>query len=119
MQEAKTVNWKHVQYCKFNTNPHFSMLYGLVSRLSKVRLIGQRRDEGTQWYNVVYDKDYLIQFMIIRLLMPLGITNKQQFDELLNEAWDGYIAATQIINDADVAEQSSQLFAINEIGHGT
>lgn len=119
MEQPKTVNWRHVQYCKYNAVPHFAMLRGQMSKLTKARLIGQRREEGTQWYNIVYDREYLIQYIIIRLLMPLGVTDKNQVDKLIDEAWQGYLTAIKTPTEKLFDDESSRLFAANEISHET
>jgi hypothetical protein len=117
MDEPKTVSWKHIQYCKYNTNPHFVMLNGQMAKLTKARLIGQRREDPTNWYMITYDREYLLQYIIVRLLMPLGVTQKKQIIGLIDEAWETYLATTLATAESNKTAQGNQLFATNEIAY--
>ena len=38
--------------------------------------------------NVIYDREYVIQFLVKRVLFSLAVLDKETIDSLINEAWD-------------------------------
>lgn len=99
MENAKTIHWSRVQFYKYNVLPHFSMLYGKISKLTKTRLIGDKRSLQPNWYHVEYDREYLINYICIKLLIPLATKNEMIAIGLFKEAWEAFLEMNETKDD--------------------
>ena len=52
-----------------------------------IRRIG---DTVATLFNVIYDRDYLINFVVIKICKPLFGLSKEKVLELVSETWDKY-----------------------------
>ncbi len=88
MKEIETISWKEMTGNKYTLNLHPAMVseHGYV-RQKPIRRIG---DTLPTMFNVIYDRDYLINFVVTKLCKPLFGLSKERVLELVSEAWDKY-----------------------------
>ena len=88
MAKVETVHWSELFGNKTNKGLHPAMASerGYV-RQTRTKLIDS---PVAGVYNVVYDKDYLSEYMFIKICKPLFVLGKERTLELLEEAWDSY-----------------------------
>ena len=86
MSRYETISWRDLPGNKWSKSLDPAMLTerGCIT-LGKVRHSSE--PQGTMC-NVIYDRDYLIQFLIRRFLMSISPLGKEVVDELVNEAWN-------------------------------
>ena len=86
MSRYETISWRDLPGNKWSKSldPAMTTERGCIT-LGKVRHCHE--PQGTMC-NVVYDRGYLIQFLIRRFLIPISPLGREVVDELINEAWD-------------------------------
>lgn len=86
MPEIETISWKEMTGNKYTLTLHPAMLSedGYVSQKS-IRRIG---DASPTLFNVIYDREYLVNFIGRKLCKHLQVLGKQKILELVDEAWD-------------------------------
>ena len=92
MSRYETISWRDLPGNKYTKALDPAMLTerGCIT-LGKVR---HCHDPVGKMCNVVYDRDYLIQFLIRRFLISISPLGKEVVDELVNEAWNELHGAT-------------------------
>lgn len=85
MYEYKTINWKDLPGNKYSK----ALDAAMVSERGYITLQKVRRchEPNGAMCNVIYDRDYVIQFLIKRVLYSLAVLGKETVDELINDAW--------------------------------
>lgn len=81
---------------QFRVKPTLAMLITEVKVLREVQLIGEHRNSPKKYYFVVYDRDYVINYLALNVLKPLDSINLEQIFSLLNEAFERYIELKKI-----------------------
>ena len=86
MSQFETINWRDLPGNKYSKCLDAAMVSerGYIA-LGKVRHCHEPKGEMC---NVVYDRGYVTQFLIKRVLFSLAGLGKEAIDELINEAWN-------------------------------
>ena len=84
--EVETISWRNLTGNKFNQSVHPAMLteHGYLKQ-SMVRRTG---DAVKTIFNVIYDRNYLIEYVAHTLCKNLVQLGKQGVLDLVGEAWD-------------------------------
>jgi|GEM_PF-2899153 len=82
----ETISWRDLTGNKYSKNLNPAMLSdaGYIAE-SRIRKIG---DVQKTIFNVVYDKEYLVNYIIKSTCSPLFVLGKERVLELVDEAWD-------------------------------
>jgi hypothetical protein len=88
LPEAKTITWRELTGNKFSKSLHPAMLSenGYVT-VQRVRCVG---DAMPDIFNVVYDKEYAVEFVSKKFIKPVSFFGKEKATEIISEAWDLY-----------------------------
>jgi hypothetical protein len=87
-ETLQIVHWKDIQTQSYQVRPLEIMLQagGFIIK-QKCLLKGQPRKTGlSQYYNVVYDKDYVIEYLKVKVINSLLIT-KGELKKLIDKAY--------------------------------
>lgn len=86
MNQFETIRWIDLPGNKYTKSLDAAMLSeGGYTIFGKVRHCSEPK--GTMC-NVVYDREYVIQFLIKRVLFALAVLPKETIDGLIDEAWE-------------------------------
>ena len=55
------------------------------TRKTRHKLSNKRDKDASQIYSITYTKDYVIEYIVRTVLIPLGIRNKEQLEALMDE----------------------------------
>jgi hypothetical protein len=91
MNRLNELRWNEV-----SGNPFLKKLSPLMmtdtglqeTRKTRHKLSNKRDDSASQIYLITYGKDYVIEYIVKTVLIPLGIRNRDQLDALMDEVWD-------------------------------
>jgi hypothetical protein len=88
MNEVETISWRELTGNKFvrGLDPAMLTNRGYVKRVT-MRRIGERQ---RTFFDVVYDRDYLIQAIGRYICKQMFVIGKEKTLELVSEAWDTY-----------------------------
>lgn len=88
MSEIETISWRELTGNKFvrGIDPAMLTEQGYVKRAA-IRKIGERK---RTFFDVVYDRDYLVQAIGRYVCKQMFIIGKEKTLELVSEAWDEY-----------------------------
>lgn len=81
------VIWEKMQGNRFTRNLRPEMLEGEFRHPSNPRVIGESVYRSTARRAVIYNRDYVVAFIIKKVVIPLGIATKKDFDKLMIEVW--------------------------------
>jgi hypothetical protein len=85
--DNENVYWKQVQGNKLNKALHPAMLSEHGYRTtSKIRLVGTTR-HGSKFAILIYDREYVIVWIMSKLIKPFQNIGLDGLIELLKEAW--------------------------------
>ena len=86
MREIETISWRELTGNKFNKSIDPAML----SDDGYIRTINIQRvgDFGKSLFYVVFDREYLIEWISRKICKPLFVLGKQGTFDLVAEAWD-------------------------------
>lgn len=100
MYEYRTISWKDLPGNKYSKSLDAAMAskqgYTVIHKVKKAY------DFDEAFCNVVYDRDYLVHFLIKKVLFSLASLGKETIDGLINEAWlelNGIADSDRAIND--------------------
>jgi hypothetical protein len=87
-EDVETISWRVLTGNKYTKNLDPAMLSdnGYV-KFMRIRRTG---DFDSQPFNVVYDREYFLEWLGVRLCKPLFVVGKERIVELMGEAWDNY-----------------------------
>ena len=102
MSEFETISWVDVPGNKYSKSLNVSMLSetGYVA-MQKVK---QAYGRGKMCY-VIYNRDYIIVYLIKRVLLALSVVGKEKIDSLIDEAWE------QLISESELGDNSQEAIA--------
>lgn len=86
MNQADIVSWKEIQGNRYNRGLHLAMLTDtgfLVT--AKGRVIGNVK-YGSEFITIRYDRDYVIDWLRVKVIKPLVGISFNEIVELLKEA---------------------------------
>ncbi len=88
MTDIKTISWRELTGNKFSKALHPAMLTdkGYAS-IQKIRRTG---DPVPDIFNVIYDKDYVLEFITRRLVKPLSGLGKIGLINMFDDAYNLY-----------------------------
>ncbi len=88
MPQAETITWRETTGNKYSKSLHPAMLTssGYVHQ-ARIRRIG---DATKSIFHVVYDREYVIDFLSRTVCRPLFALGRQGVLNLVGEAWDRY-----------------------------
>ena len=94
MEEIETISWRELTGYKFvrGIDPAMLTERGYVKRAA-IRKIGDRK---RTFFDVVYDRDYLVQAIGRYICKQMFIIGKEKTLELVSEAWDEYYPNSMI-----------------------
>jgi hypothetical protein len=100
MSQFDTISWRDLPGNKYTKSLDAAMIseQGYIT-FGKVRHSSEPKGKMC---NVVYDRDYVIKFLIKRVLFALAVLKKEAVDELIDEAWNelhGINKTNQAIDD--------------------
>lgn len=92
MPEIEEITWRQLTGNKFSIALHPAMLHedGYL-RQQRIRKIG---DDRKTIFNVVYDREYLIEYVGKTVCRHLFAAGKEKTLDLVSEAWDNYYPNT-------------------------
>lgn len=100
MYEYRTISWKDLPGNKYSKSLDAAMAskqgYTVIHKVKKCH------SPTEAFCNVVYDRDYVVQFLIKKVLFSLASLGKEAIDGLINEAWlelNGITDAGRAIDD--------------------
>jgi hypothetical protein len=86
-KDNENVHWKQVQGNKLNKALHPAMVSEHGYRTtSKIRLVGTTR-HGSKFAILIYDREYVIVWIMSKLIKPFQNIGLDGLIELLKEAW--------------------------------
>lgn len=89
LPEIKTISWRDLTGNKYSKALHGAMLakegYQSVIRIRKIG------EAGRDAFNVVYNREYVIEFLSRKVCSPLSYIGKEKLLEAIEEAWDLYM----------------------------
>lgn len=88
MEEVKIISWKSLTGNKFSKTIDTAMM-------SKAGYVAQQsiRQTGTPAkavFNVIYDQEYLLRFVVRKFIKPLSALGKERIVKIIDEAWALY-----------------------------
>lgn len=88
MSDVKTITWRELTGNKFvrGIDPAMLTEHGLVKQAA-IRKIGER---DRTFFNIVYDREYLLEAIGRLICKPMFCVGKEATIELIAEAWDNY-----------------------------
>lgn len=88
MSEIETISWRELTGNRFvrGLDPAMLTSRGYVKQAA-IRRIGERK---RTLFDVVYDRDYLIQAIGRYICKQMFVIGKEKTLELVSEAWDAY-----------------------------
>lgn len=87
MFKMDSVLWSVIQGNRFNRKLEPEMLSGEVSYTSNPRIYGSNKYRSSELREIIYNREYVIQFIVKLVIKPLGIKTKKELDQLMIEAW--------------------------------
>ena len=85
MSQIETISWRDLPGNKYTK----SLDAAMVSEQGYV-IFGKVRhchEPKAKMCNVIYDREYVIEFLNKRVLLALAVLKKEMIDELVDEAW--------------------------------
>jgi hypothetical protein len=88
MSDVETITWRELTGNKFvrGIDPAMLTEHGLVKQAA-IRKIGERQ---RTFFNIVYDREYLLEAIGRLICKPMFCVGKEKTVELIAEAWDNY-----------------------------
>lgn len=95
MRKVETISWRHLFGNKLSKSiePAMTTERGYIKQQC-IRKIG---DISKTIYNVVYDRDYLSEYIFIRICKPLFVLGKQEVLNLVEQSWDSYYGENAVV----------------------
>ena len=87
MRAIPTVSWRDIQGNKYSKSLNPAMLKQGLPITMKARVIGNRRVDS-DLVTVVFDRDYVINWLIVKLIKPLSNYGIKEVINLLYLAWE-------------------------------
>ena len=102
MREVETISWRELTGNKFNRAIDTAMLSnsGCVKSIA-VRRVG---DDVKSHFHVVFDRNYLIEWISRKVCKPLFTLGKQGTLDLVSEAWDYCYGRTDEVKPVSVVD---------------
>jgi hypothetical protein len=109
MSDVETITWRELTGNKFvrGIDPAMLTEQGLVKQAA-IRKIGERQ---RTFFNIVYDREYLLEAIGRLICKPMFTIGKDKTIELIAEAWDNYYpngklkdARAERVEDANFAK---------------
>ena len=95
MREVEAISWRCLFGNKFvkTLEPAMTTERGYVKQ-QRIKKIG---DTAKTIYNVVYDRDYLSEYIFIKVCKPLFVLGKQEMLNLVEQSWDAYYGENAVV----------------------
>ena len=95
MREVETISWQQIAGNKFmkNIEPAMTAERGYI-RQQRTRRIGE---PNKTIFNVVYDRDYLSEYIFTKVCKPLFVLGKQEVLNLVEQSWDAYYGENAVV----------------------
>lgn len=86
MNQFETIDWRDLPGNKYSKALDAGMVteHGYIA-MQKVRHSSEPRG---RMCNVIYDRDYVVQFLIKRVVFALAGIGRKAIDELIDDAWN-------------------------------
>lgn len=84
----KQIHWKNLAGNPYHQKINPSMLSenGYIEP-RKVKPVPYIQGQNKEWYNVTYDKQYVIEKIVNNVLEPLNPNSYNDFQKLISECW--------------------------------
>ena len=95
MREVETILWQRLYGNKLNKglDPAMATERGCIKQ-QRTRKLG---DTQKTVFNVVYDREYLSEYIFIRICKPLFVLGKQEVLNLVEQSWDAYYGENAVV----------------------
>jgi hypothetical protein len=89
-------NWTDMLRTNLSHNPHPSMLKDMGYQVHGSYLIkGEVNSDIPPSRKFVFNRDYVLTYIISKIIKPLAITNYESLQEIVKEAWDKYVETSK------------------------
>jgi predicted GTPase len=88
MREPTRISWRMLTGNKFRC----ALLSEMFSDAGCIKMQSTRKtgDAVKSVFEVMYDRDYGLKVLLIKIVKPLAVMGREEVIELINEAWDMY-----------------------------
>ena len=95
MREVETISWRCLFGNRFNKtlDPAMATERGCIKQ-QRVKRVG---DTQKAIFNVVYGKDFLSEYIFIKICKPLFVLGKQEVLDLVEQSWDAYYGENPVV----------------------
>lgn len=95
MPEIETISWKE----RFGNQFNKSLEPAMTNETGYIKQSRVRRNGSTESaiYNIIYDRDYLSEYLYKIICKPLFVLGKEQILKLVSEAWDAYYGENPVV----------------------
>jgi hypothetical protein len=95
MSEIVTISWRMLTGNKFRRDllPEMFSEAGCIKQ-QNIRQVG---DVAKSVFDVFYDNDYGLEFLVRKLCRPLGSLGRDKVHKLVDQAWDIYERKTSVM----------------------
>lgn len=88
------INWRLVPFDKFNQRIDFRMFQ--TDGLKITRNVGHKGEQKKAL--VTYDRDYVVGFLLERFIKPAMLTDYNEIQKLVSEAWKLFKSGKSILD---------------------
>lgn len=95
MREVETISWRYLFGNKLSKSiePAMTTERGYIKQ-QRIKRIG---DLNKAIFNVVYDREYLSEYIFVKICKPLFVLGKQKTLDLVEQSWDAYYGENAVV----------------------